>query len=70
MKKVILLLALLPLMVFGQKCMSDEYNATKTFKTDRSSIADEDEMPDDKTVYVNDDKSAYVDRKNKRVKSI
>ena len=50
MKKVILLLALLPLMVFGQKCMSDEYNATKTFKTDRSSIADED--VDLESVYV------------------
>jgi len=36
----------------------------------RCSIADEDEMSEDKTVYLNDDKSAYVDKKNKRVKFI
>ena len=36
----------------------------------RCSIADEDEMSDDKTVYLNNDKTAYVDRKNKRVKFI
>ena len=50
MRKVILLLVLLPLMVFGQKCMSDEYNATKTFTTERSSIADED--VDLESIYV------------------
>ena len=36
----------------------------------RCSVVDEDEMSEDKTVYLNDDKSAYVDRKNKRVKFI
>jgi len=36
----------------------------------RCSIADEDEMSDDKTVYLNDNKSAYVDKKNKKVKFI
>ena len=43
MRKVILLLMVLPFMVLGQnKCMSDEYNATKTFSHNRSTIpADE-----------------------------
>ena len=36
----------------------------------RCSIADEDEMPEDKTVYRNDDNSVYVDRKNKKVEFI
>ena len=42
MRKVILLLAFLPMMVFGQMCASDEYNATQTFHSNRNDIADED----------------------------
>ena len=30
-------------------------------------VVDEEEMPEDKTVYVNDDKSLYVDKKDRKV---
>ena len=36
----------------------------------RCSVVDEDEMSEDKSVYLNDDKSAYVDKENKKVKFI
>ena len=31
-------------------------------------VVDEEEMPDDKTVYVNEDKSLYIDKKNKKIR--
>ena len=31
-------------------------------------VVDEEEMPEDKTVYVNDDKSLYVDKKDRKVR--
>jgi len=41
MRNIILLLMIVPFMVFGQhRCMSDEYNVTKTFSHERSTIPD------------------------------
>jgi hypothetical protein len=31
-------------------------------------VVDEEEMPEDKTVYVNDDRSLFIDKKNKKVR--
>ena len=31
-------------------------------------VVDEEKMPEDKTVYVNDDKSLFIDKKNKKVR--
>ena len=31
-------------------------------------VVDEEEMPEDKTVYVNDDRSSFIDKKNKKVR--
>jgi len=30
-------------------------------------VVDEEEMPEDKTVYVNEDKSLYIDKKDRKV---
>ena len=43
MRRVILLLLLIPFALYGQRwCLSDEYNVSKTFKTDRSEVTIED----------------------------
>jgi hypothetical protein len=31
-------------------------------------VVDEEEMPEDKTVYVNEDRSLFIDKKNKKVR--